>query len=81
MGLHVKQNKTRSQFQEQLDADLRAKIQAQKDMELDTPDGVDESAYIEGTTQSSSVWLWAILAVLAVVLLVVFIVIMNGAGA
>ncbi len=80
MGLHVKQNKTRSQFQEQLDADLRAKIQAQKDMDLDTPDGVNESAYIEGTTQSSSAWLWVILAIAVVILLGVFIVIMNGAG-
>lgn len=75
MGLHVKQNQKRSQLQERLDEDLRAKMEANRNKDLaTTPDGVDDSAYIKGTKQTSSIaWMWLATIVAAIVLFGFFI--------
>lgn len=78
MGLYIQKNEQRSDLQEKIAADLRAKAKARQDMD-DTPrDGIEDSAYLKGTKQTTSlagVWL-AIFAVI-IVLIIVFIVLTN----
>lgn len=64
MGLYVKQSDTRSQLQEKLAQELQDRAR-EKAKEAELPDGVDDSAYIEGTKMTTSLaWVWAIIAVL-----------------
>ena len=66
MGLYVKQSDTRSQLQEKLAAELQERARA-KAKEAELPDGVDDSAYIEGTKKTTTLALvWLIVAVLAI---------------
>lgn len=70
MGQYLKQRDERSQLQQRLDAELRAKLATQSKAEAETPDGVDDSAYIEGTKQTTSLdWVWLLIffAVIGVV--------------
>lgn len=66
----MKQNENRSELQKRLDAELRAKAAARsKSEDFDRPDGVDDSAYIKGTKQTSSLaWAWLLIffAVMAI---------------
>ena len=63
MGLYVKQSDTRSQLQEKLAQELQDRAR-EKVKEAELPDGVDDSAYIEGTKVTTSLaWVWAIVAV------------------
>jgi hypothetical protein len=63
MGLYVKQTDTRSQLQEKLAAELQEKARA-KAKEAELPDGVEDSAYIQGTKITTSLaWIWIILIV------------------
>lgn len=67
MGQYLKQRDSRSDLQQRLDAELRAKMAAQSKSEAETPDGVDDSAYIEGTKQTTTLsWAWLLIG-LAVV--------------
>jgi len=66
MGLYVKQSDTRSQLQEKLAAELQAKARA-KAKEAELPDGVDDSAYIEGTKKTTTLaWAWGVIVLLAI---------------
>lgn len=61
MGLYVKQSDTRSQLQDKLAAELQERARA-KAKESELPDGVSDSAYIEGTkTTSSLAWVWLLI--------------------
>ena len=63
MGLYVKQSDTRSQLQEKLAQELQDRAR-EKAKEAELPDGVDDSAYIEGTKVTTSLaWVWAIVAI------------------
>ena len=74
MGLYLKQNENRSELQQRLDAELRAKAAARSKQESDHPDGVDDSAYIEGTKQTTSLaWAWAVIAIMALGVFIFFI--------
>ena len=67
MSLHQKQNETRSELQQRIDAELRAKAAARSKNEAEQPDGVDDSSYIEGTKQTTSLaWAWAVIFLAAV---------------
>jgi len=60
MGLYVKQSDTRSQLQEKLAQELQDRAR-EKAKAADLPDGVDDSAYIQGTTLTSKYgWIWFI---------------------
>ena len=61
MALYVKQSDTRSQLQEKLAQELQDKAR-EKAKEADLPDGVDDSAYIQGTKVTSSLaWAWILI--------------------
>ena len=66
MALFVRQDENRTELQQRLATELqeRAKLKAKQ---ADQPDGVEDSQFIKGTTQSTGLaWLWALVAVLAI---------------
>lgn len=65
MALFVNQNSNRSKLQERLAAELSEKAKKKAALEAaKNPDGVDDSAYIEGTKQTTSLaWLWVLITV------------------
>lgn len=74
MGLYLKQNDTRSQLQERIANELQERAK-QKAKEADLPDGVDDSQYIKGTKQTTSLaWVWLLIGLVTIGLVVWFIV-------
>ncbi len=73
MGLYINQQNSRTKLQEKIAAELRAKAAQVQDVSGDTPDGVEDSAYLERTkngTTISRVWvLGIIIAALFIMLL------------
>ncbi|PID32443.1 hypothetical protein CR970_00465 [Candidatus Saccharibacteria bacterium] len=69
MGQHFNQRDGRSELQQRLDADLRAKAAARAEAESARPDGVDDSAYIKGTKTTSTLdWAWLLIFLVAAAL-------------
>jgi hypothetical protein len=76
MGLYVKQSDTRSQLQEKLAQELQDRAR-EKAKAADLPDGVDDSAYIEGTkTTTALAWIW-ILIIAAIIGIVLWLLIIS----
>jgi hypothetical protein len=70
MALFVKQDETRTRYQEQIAAELQEKLR-QKAAQADMPDGVEDSQFVKGTKHtSSSAWVW-VLVIVGIVVLVV----------
>lgn len=70
MALFLKQEENRSPMQEKIAAELQEKArQRAKDAEL--PDGVNDSHYIKGTKQTSSLaWVWVLIGIIVVGLII-----------
>jgi len=79
MALFVNQNSNRTKLQEKLAAELQEKAKKRAEMDdQQRPDGVDDSAYLKGTKQTTSLaWLWAIIAV-AIIGLIIYVVIRSS---
>jgi hypothetical protein len=61
MSLYVKQTDTRSALQEKLAAELQEKAR-KKAKEAELPDGVEDSAYIQGTKKTTTLaWVWVLI--------------------
>jgi len=68
MALYVKQSDTRSQLQDKLAKELQDKAR-EKAKEAERPDGVDDSAYIQGTkTTSSLAWAFIFAAIIGIII-------------
>lgn len=62
MSLFMKQNETQTELQKRIAAELQDKAK-KKALETDRPDGVDDSAFIEGTKSTTSLaWAWILIA-------------------
>lgn len=69
MALLQKQNDTRTELQKRIAADLQTKARQPKPGDL--PDGVDDSQYIKGTKQTTSLaGVWIVIVIAAVAVLV-----------
>ncbi len=78
MALFVNQNSNRSKLQEKLAAELqeKAKLKAGDDNQ-GRPDGVEDSAYMEGTKKTTSLaWVW-VLITLAVIGIAIWVIIAS----
>lgn len=65
MGRYLNQRETRSELQQRLDAELRAKAAAKSKSESEMPDGVEDSAYIEGTKVTTGLdWVWLMFGII-----------------
>ena len=68
MGIIVNQESNRSELQKRIAAEMSEKAKKKLEHNGDLPDGVDDSAYIEGTkTTTSLAWVWAIIVIVAVI--------------
>lgn len=64
MGRYIEQNESKSDLQQRIAADLRAKASATSNQEgeeihVDAPDGVEDQEYLRGTKQTTglaAVW-------------------------
>jgi thiaminase len=74
MGILVKQNENRSQYQERLAAELRERAKQQA-ITSEPMDQTKHSNYLKNTAQTSDrLWLWAAIAVLLLIGFVIFMV-------
>lgn len=66
----MKQNESRTELQKRIAAELQEKSK-QKALESERPDGVDDSAYLRGTKETTSLaWVWALIALAAIALVI-----------
>lgn len=84
MGRYIEQTESRSELQQKIAADLRAKAAAKAKQEgggssdASAPDGVDDSAYVEGTKATTSLaWAWLAIFIAIVGLFGMFIYLAN----
>lgn len=78
MGLYINQKESRTDLQERIAADLRAKALKKMQPEGEKRDGVEDSLYLENTKRTTSLdWAWALIAVAIVVIFILFIVRTN----
>jgi len=62
MALYVNQNENRSKLQERLAAELQEKAKSRAEVDAGRPDGVDDSQYLQGTKQTTSLaWVWVVI--------------------
>jgi hypothetical protein len=75
MALFVNQNSNRTKLQERLAAELAEKAKKKADIaDKERPDGVDDSAYIEGTKKTTSLaGVWVAIFIIAVAILIAII--------
>ena len=67
MALFIRQSDDRSKLQNRLAAELQERAK-QRDALGDRPDGVDDSQYMKGTKQTSSLaWVWILIIIIAIV--------------
>lgn len=81
MGRYIQQSESRSELQQRIAADLRAKAAAKAKQEggggtpPGGPDGVEDSAYIKGTkatTTLAPIWLLIFVAVIGIFIYFIF---------
>jgi hypothetical protein len=85
MGRYVEQNTSRSELQERIAADIRARAAAKSKQEdagepdsVKNVDGVDDSAYIENTKATTTLaWAWVLIIFMVIGVFVVFVVQVN----
>jgi hypothetical protein len=76
MALFVQQNDNRSKLQEQVAAELQAKLKKRAEIEKTLPDGVEDSAYLKGTKQTTSLaWVWIAIIIFVIIPTIVYIVV------
>ena len=81
MGRYLEQNEGRSELQQRIAAELRAKAEARAKNDggegpapHDGPDGVDDAAYLNSTKVTTTLApAWAVIGILGFVVLVYFI--------
>lgn len=66
MALFVRQDENRSELQQRLATELQARARDKAKL-AEQPDGVEDSQYIQGTKQTTSLaWLWGIVFILII---------------
>lgn len=69
MALYMNQNHDRSKLQERIEAELREKAKKRAETEAGRPDGVADSQFVKGTSQTSHrLGLWLVLGIVMIVL-------------
>lgn len=72
MSLFIRQENERTELQRRLAAELSEKAKKKAEAgDSDMPDGVEDSAYIQGTKKTTSLaWVWALIALAIIGLLI-----------
>lgn len=67
MALFVNKNDNRSELQRRIEAEIREKAKNKPQMDFDEHDGVEDSAFVDGTKQTSSIlWAWILVIILGI---------------
>ena len=75
MGLFMNQQDKRSELQERIAADLRAKAQGNSKVEDSDWDAAKDAAYLEGTREASShAWAWGLIVLVALGVIIGFLI-------
>lgn len=70
----MNQEDNRTELQKRIAAELTDKDKKRKARQDELPDGVEDSAYIEGTKKTTSLaWAWILIITIAVIAAIVFI--------
>ena len=73
--MYIRQDDKRSELQERIAAGLQEKSKQKAKLDADTPDGVEDSAYIKGTKQTTSLaWVWVLIVIAVIAAAVYFMV-------
>lgn len=76
MGIIFNQQDNRSELQKKIAAELTEKAKKKRSTPSDLPDGVDDSAYIEGSkTTTSLAWVWVLIVAFVVVGAITYIIV------
>lgn len=79
MGIIVNQEDNRTELQKRIATELSEKAKKKNEPKGDLPDGVDDSAYIEGTKQTTGLaWVWILIVVFAVAAAVFFFIVSSN---
>lgn len=74
MALYIRQSDDRSELQKRLATELQEKAK-KKALEAERPDGVDDSAYIKDTKQTTNLaWVWAIITIFGLGAIIYFVI-------
>ncbi len=80
MGRYIEQTEARSELQQRIAADLRAKAHAKAKQEAEgngagsTVDGIEDSAYLQGTKSTTALApVWVLIAIVSVIVFVYFV--------
>lgn len=74
MALFVRQDENRSELQQRLATELQDRAR-EKAKRVDQPDGVDDSEFIKGTKQTTSLaWAWLVIGLFTIGLVIFFII-------
>ena len=82
MGRYINQKESRTELQQRIAAELRAKAASKSQQDdMNAPDGVEDSRYIEGTKHTTSLaWVWVVLFVVAIAVFVFIVIQANNAS-
>lgn len=73
MGIIMNQRDDRTELQKRIAAELADKDKKRKARQDELPDGVEDSAYIQGTKQTTSLaWVWVLIVLVAVAVMIWF---------
>lgn len=73
MGRYYEQTESRSELQQRIAAEMRARAEAKSKIELPKHDEIEDSAYVEGTKRTTSLApVWLLIFFAAVVVFVYF---------
>ena len=74
MGMYLKQSESRSELQQRIAAELKAKAEQKAKIESTPPDTIEDSAYIQGTKQTTTLApVWLLIFIAAVVVFIYFV--------
>lgn len=74
MGMYLKQSESRSELQQRIAAELKAKAEAKSKIEEKPHDAIEDSRYIEGTKRTTTLApVWLLIFFAAIVVFIYFV--------
>lgn len=81
MGIIVNQKDNRTELQKRIATELSEKAKKQNEPKGDRPDGVDDSAYVEGMKRTTSLaWVWMLIFIFIIVGAVILFIVSGNQG-
>jgi hypothetical protein len=79
MAIIVNRDENRTELQKRIAKELTDKAKKKKAEPADMPDGVEDSAYVKDTKETTGwAWLWVLLAIAGVIALVYYFIVSSN---